>query len=480
MLEQKYNFSDDFQDMLIACMMRFPDDYSMEGEVVEAKFFNGSAAFDVVYEIKQFIKAEGHYPSFITLGNLVYQRFATRNPDRAKECVEYVKRLSQIDTKDSSAVKKLVVTFARERAVQHALRISMDASHKGEEVKGGLVKLFEDALQTGTNMDDIGIWLHGDVDLVRQKLESKDFGVPIGYPLLDEVWKRGWGKGWLVVPLAPPKRYKSTFCLNLALAMASVKHKNPADVFYYACEIEQELAFMRALLAITGKTEEHMFNQADAFWITAKHQINITTYGNIMFKSFPSKQATIQQIKAHAKNAIKRTGVTPRAIVIDYAETIRPSSEKGTSDWRAQAEIYTEARAMGGELGCTIIMPDRCNAEAVDKKVPSMKSFQGSFEKAGIVDAAIGLCATESEHKQGVCRYFVFINRHGPQYLHFRGKVDAASYQMTIDEQIEYDPDAEEEENQYKAKGRQGKRLGAKPDASQVRKGVDAILDEDE
>lgn len=72
------------------------------------------------------------------------------------------------------------------------------------------------------------------------------------------------------------------------------------------------------------------------------------------------------------------------------------------------------------------------------------------------MDLAIGLCATEAEYKMGIVRYFIPVNRHGPQYLHFRGKVDPSCYRMTIDEEIEYNPDAEEDEEgggDYRKKG---------------------------
>lgn len=469
----KYNFSDDFQDLLLACMINHQEDFALSGEIIAPKFFNGSAAFDACYEIREYAKKYDKYPDFVTLGNLVFQRFSQRNPDRAEEVVEYVKKLKRIDTSDSKGVRDMVIAFARERAIQSALRVAMDASYKGEEVKGGLIKLFEDAVAVGTNLDDIGIWLHTNQANVRQKLESTDFGVRTGYELLDKVWQRGWGKGWLIVPLAPPKRYKSTFCLNIALNMANTENK--ADIFYYACEIDQELAMMRALLNITHKTEEMIHSgEREQFWMLAQSETDKNIIGNVMFKSFPSKTANIAQIYAHARNVIKQTGTSPRAIIIDYAETIRPAEEKGISDWRQQAEIYTSARAMGSKLGCAIIMPDRCNADAVDRKVPSMKSFQGAFEKAGIVDAAIGLCATEKEHSQGICRYFIFINRHGPQYLHFRGKVDPASYRMTIDEEIEFDPEAEEESgSSYRT--RKKAPFKRSPSKKQLEDGVDAL-----
>jgi hypothetical protein len=103
-------------------------------------------------------------------------------------------------------------------------------------------------------------------------------------------------------------------------------------------------------------------------------------------------------------------------------------------------------------------MPDRCNKDTVDRKVPSMSSFQGSFEKAGIVDVALGLCATEGEHKQHKIRYFIFLNRNGEQYLHFEGKVDPLTYRMTVDTKVAYNPDLEAEEEEEKRRRRRSGR----------------------
>lgn len=446
-----FNFSDDFQDMILACTVKHPDEYAPYLECLKPRFFNGSSAYDACYEIHELATKYGQIPRFTTIGNALHARYASRNPDRAKECVDYIKKLAKIDTTDHLVVRDMVRAFAKERAVQNALKTVLDAQQNGKEIEGGIVKLFETAVNVGTDVDDVGIWLHTDIETVRNALDADDWGIRTGYECLDNVWRQGWGKGWLVVPLAPPKRYKSTFCLNLALQMAGPSIKG--DIFYYACEISQELAMLRALLNVSGKKDLERQEEPEKFWGEMGEIVHDKVFGNIMFKGFASKSTTIAQIKAHAKNVIAKTGVTPRAIIIDYAETVMPSesSGKNSSDWRQQAQIYTEARAMGGDIGCCVIMPDRCNAEAVDKKVPSMKSFQGAFEKAGIVDVAIGLCATESEHKQGRCRYFIFINRHGPQYLHFEGKVDPESYRMTIEREIEYDPDAEEQEAKERA-----------------------------
>ena len=387
-MQETYNFSDDFQDLIIACFIDHSAEFSSYGEIVKPSYFNGSAAYNVMYEINEFAKKYHKFPNWVTLGNYVYKRFITKNPDKAKESVEYVKKLAQLDTSDFEAVRDSVLEFAKERAIQSAFRVALDAKTKGEEVEGGIIKLFEDALAVGTNFDDIGLFMHKDIEKVKLKLSDKEYGIKTGFELLDKVWRRGWGPGWLVVPLAPPKRYKSTFCLNLALQMADIVRN--ADVFYYACEISQELAFMRGLLNISGKSEDEMYKEGDEFWVNAQTIVDTNLAGQVMFKGMPSKTATIHDIEMHARNVIKQTGIHPKAIIIDYAETVRPANEK-LSDWRQQAEIYTQARAMGAKLGACIIMPDRCNAEAVaEDRRAARRGGGGRTKKPTDLDAFEG------------------------------------------------------------------------------------------
>jgi hypothetical protein len=93
-----------------------------------------------------------------------------------------------------------------------------------------------------------------------------------------------------------------------------------------------------------------------------------------------------------------------------------------------------------------------------------MQSFQGAFEKAGIVDIAIGLCATEAELKNNVIRLFVFLNRHGPALQHFQGAVDASAYRMEILKELEYDPDDTGTDSKGKGKGKDKKGVAHLPD----------------
>lgn len=442
---EQYNFTNEFQDAILACMIRYPDEFWSFGDIMRPQYFNGVDAAEVAFALKDYVEEFGEYPNFSILMNWVYQKFERSNADKANQLVDYVMKLTELDHSDWQGVRKLMIKFAKERSLFAALRKIHAAQMEGKGGEVDPVKEVEEALIVGEDIRRMGVALKEDYERVIRKTSETTYGVATGYNPLDAIWKTGWGPGWLIVPLAPPKSYKTTFCINLALNMVSSKVGQ--DVIYYACEIDEELATMRALYNVSGKQPGSIFEEGvEKFIQAAKEGIEKRITGNLWFKSFPSKTASIFDIEQHAKYLCQQKGLKPKAIVIDFAETIRPGLVgKNISDARQQGDIYIAARAMGAKLGACIIMPDRCNKETVGRNVPSMTSFQGAFEKAGHVDAAIGICFTEQERLQNKVRYFIFLNRHGRQLVHFEGKVDPELMRMSVDKEIVYVPDPEDE-----------------------------------
>ena len=438
-----YRFTQDYQDLVLACVLKHADQMAYALPCMQPAFFGGVEATMVAEELIKYHTARNKVPTFIVLEELAAQAERRLGTERAADgsAAAYVRRLEEIDTSDWEYVATTIVEFAREQAARMAILKVVELWKEGKEPPGGYGRLMDEARQVGQNLDDLGLLLHADADATIDKVTSEEYGTSTGYPVFDSIWKMGWKPGWLIVPLAPPKFFKSTLSLNIALNMVS-----PAlgyDVIYYACELSQELTEMRALCHLGRIDMDKCYESPETFKVHVNNAINKNVAGNLLFKSFASKSGSISDIRAHAKHAIAQMGLNVKAIFIDYAETVRPEARgKGESDWRQQANIYTDARALGAEIGCPIIMPDRCNADTVDKAVPNMKSFQGAFEKAGIVDAAIGLCGTEEERLANVIRAFVFLNRHGPAFQHIRGIVSPSHYRIEFDPKlIPYNPE---------------------------------------
>ena len=428
-----FEFPEDYQDLLIAYALRRVE-CRFFLRLLKPQFFTDSIATACWHAVLQHYAATAEVPVFQVLSQRVCERLSAQNREPAAG-QEYVRTLARMDTAgDLEYVLSSVEAFAKRQAMLVAIRAAIEGYKEGKSPDAAMLQQFEAAVSLKREADDIGIVFHQDSDAVIDRLANKAIGVKTGFAQLDSIWRRGWEPGWLIVPLAPPKRYKSIWCVNLALSMVSPSVG--ADVFYYPCEISADLTVARMHSNITGLAQDDAYLDVANLRRSVRRALEETCAGNLVVKDFPSKSVTINDIKAHAKMVIRETGIKPKAIFIDYAETIVPSDTK-ISEHQQQANIYVEARSMGKELGCCVIMPDRCNKEAVGMPVPSMKSFQGAFQKAGAVDIAIGLCASDEEYEQNILRSFVFLNRHGKAFQHFRGSVDAALARVRIGDMIE-------------------------------------------
>jgi hypothetical protein len=448
-MADQFYFGNDMQDLLLACMLQMRSEFHVLASLVKPQFMWGMDAMRIAAAMQDYHEEQGIYPGLVAVDNYLHEKYSRDKADIYAEAHDYLEKLKKIDTKDWQWVKKVTVKFCKERALICAIKEAADLVKTDKVPEGGFTPMFDKAMSIGRDLSDLGMSFVGDAERIVLQATEKTWGIRTGYHLLDGIWRNGWGPGWLVVPLAPPKSYKSTFCVNLALNIAKkATNADMCPIFYYACEISAELTALRGYSIVAGVPLDSMYDDVPKFIAKAKRGLEKWfgiangKYGQILMKSYAAKTATIADIRAHALAAIEAFGIRPRVIVIDHAETIKPNKtneKERASDHRAQADIYTDARALGQELQCVVIMPDRCNKETVQQPVPNMTSFQGSFEKAGVVDVAIGLCQTDIERARNFIRYFVFMNRHGRQYDYFLGSVGADRFSMTIDEKTDYE-----------------------------------------
>jgi hypothetical protein len=152
MILEAYNFSDDFQDAILACLIRHPDKFWRFGEIIKPEYFNGPSAVEVVFRLKDHVAKYGTYPNFTTLGNFVFVKTERKNPERAKELIEYVVKLSQVDCADVDTILDLSLKFAKERAIFDALRKIHLAQQEGKQDTVEPVEVMEEALRVGEDV----------------------------------------------------------------------------------------------------------------------------------------------------------------------------------------------------------------------------------------------------------------------------------------------------------------------------------------
>lgn len=465
---EKYNFTTDLQDAILACTVAHPEKFIPYQGTMNTAYFTGVQRIAAARAIFSYWRKNSRFPSWDVLADVVYDAIARTADEKEEETIlGYVKKLREMDTGDADYVASKVIQFAKERALYLAINESAASFQAGEVPANGFIPMFEEAMKVGNNLTDMGYIIgpkDNDIEKIVTEYTAEGYAISTGYEKLDSVCPAGgFEPGWLVAVLAPPKRYKTTFCINLAMNIVRGAIARP--VFYYPCEITQKLAGIRTLCNLTGMTIASIRKNPKAFTESALAEAQDKLGANLLIKGYPSRAATIAgDIRTHAMNSRQQLGMNPGAIVIDFAETVKSSSDmKRTSEHRAQGEIYIEARALAAEMNCPVILPDRCNKETVGRAVPSMKSFQGSFEKAGIVDLAIGLCSSEQEYMQNIIRFFVFLNRHGEANQHFRGTVVPERMQMTIDDKIPWNPEDDDYQENRAGRGRGQRRVNPPP-----------------
>src|SRR5262249_32034951 len=150
--------------------------------------------------------------------------------------------------------------------------------------------MFEEALKVGQNLEDLGYIIgpneNNDIAKIIQNYTTEGYALSSGFHLLDSCFPaRGFEPGWLVSILAPPKRFKTTFCINLALNFAA----QGRPVFYYPCEITQQLASIRTLSRLTDRTVDFIRENPKGFTDYAIEQARECMGADLLIKGYPSK-----------------------------------------------------------------------------------------------------------------------------------------------------------------------------------------------
>ena len=167
--------------------------------------------------------------------------------------LDYVNKLKSIDTGDAKDVAEHCIGWARRRAIYLAVEKAGTSFNAGDVPEDGFISLFQDALKVGQNLEDLGYIIgpdDNDIERVVKEYTSEGYAISSGFPELDKLLpSKGFEPGWLISILAPPKRYKTTVCINIGMNIARAGR----PVFYYPCEITQKLAAIRTLCNLTGR-----------------------------------------------------------------------------------------------------------------------------------------------------------------------------------------------------------------------------------
>ncbi|MCP4708825.1 MAG: hypothetical protein GY869_09385, partial [Planctomycetes bacterium] len=168
--------------------------------------------------------------------------------------------------------------------------------------------------------------------------------IPTGIPHLDFAMGGGLGRGELGILLAPPKRGKSTFLVNVAFGAVCAGY----NVVFYTFEMGSK--------QVSGRMDDRIMLSNGKLKLTnpmeylelLEGEINARLKGNIIIKKYPEDRHGVSTLDRHLKLE-EANGFKADLIVVDYADLMRPESKLQYGSRHQDVEgIYRDLRAMAG------------------------------------------------------------------------------------------------------------------------------------
>lgn len=326
---------------------------------------------------------------------------------------------------EANYVKDKAIDFCRKQVLKGAMMksIKLIKSSSFDEIE----KVIQDALKLGTD-NNFGHNYHTDA-LKRFELVNRS-PISTGWDRMDEICKGGLGKNELGVVIAPTGAGKSMVLVHLA-AEALKKGKT---VVYYTLELKDTVVGGRFDSNISGIPLADLRERKEEV-LSAIENID----GTLIIKEYPTKSASVQTIKNHIEK-LKKRGVYPDMVLLDYADLLRPDRTTGEKRHELE-ETYEGLRALAQIYEIPVWTASQTNRSGLNAEVITMEAISEAFNKCFVADFIFSLSRTVQDKQANKGRIFVAKNRNGPDGLIFPCFVDWSDVTIKVlsrdDDEIE-------------------------------------------
>jgi hypothetical protein len=126
--------------------------------------------------------------------------------------------------------------------------------------------------------------------------------------------------------------------------------------------------------------------------------------------TYPSRTATMQDIKVYLHNLESYEDFIPDVIVTDYADKIRPADSR--QQWRHQlAEIWDGHKSIAQEKNCLVATASQSNTARTQKDI-KQGDWAESISKLELSDVGMSINMSPENKHQGIMRATVMKQRH--------------------------------------------------------------------
>jgi len=415
-------FGRHFQENMCQLMLEDRPFFDQISEVLNVNFFEKKYLQIFIETLMKFREQYSTHPNHEVMMALLTTELNHHDRATAKQVRDYYARIHTSDGVEGAEwIKDKSIDFCRKQILKEAMikSVKLIKSSSFDEIE----KVIQNALKLGTD-NNFGHEYHKDA-LARFEIINRA-PISTGWDRMDEICKGGLGKNELGVVIAPTGAGKSMVLVHLA----SQALRQGKTVIYYTLELKDTAVGSRFDSCLTGIPLNDLRDRRDEVLDKIKK-----VDGTLIVKEYPTKSASVQTIKNHIEK-LKKRGIEPDMILVDYADLLRPARSSGEKRHELE-EIYESLRAVSQVYEIPVWTASQTNRGGLNAEVITMEAISEAFNKCFVADFIFSLSRTVQDKVNSKGRIFIAKNRNGPDGMVFQSFVDWSDVTIRILERDE-------------------------------------------
>jgi len=399
----KFPFSQEFQLRTLTLLATDRELLASKGHMLKPDLFENTYHGKVFGFLSAYFKKYKDIPDRDILLELVKQ--VARNERELKILNQVVEKvyLTKLSHGQRTFVKDQLRGFIRHQA--YKIKLTESIEYLKRKKYGAINRAIRQAAEVSVDSENTGMNYFKDVELrLMDMSHESETRIPTMLHKLDIVLRGGLGPGELGIVLGASGIGKSIALTNIEFA-AIVSGKT---VFDYSFEMSELEKGRRMDSRLTGIPVEEITNDAEALQKKLKYVMKLR--GQYFIKQFPTKRATVHDIRAHIDLMEQVHGVRPDMVCVDYGMLVQPSQKFEERRFEIQS-VHEELRGLAVELKVPVWSPAQTNKKAVNKAVVRKDDIGECWGIIETADVVIALCQTPDEEKEDKMRIFLAKNR---------------------------------------------------------------------
>jgi len=389
-------------ELKVLALLRYRENYVKFASILREDFFSIAETKDIFRFLGSFHAkySETEYDKV----SLAFLRIASESiaDDGRRGMVEEIIDQLAIKKRTDTFVEDLIRKFGQRAILKQAVMDTFDMLQGPEDtldlekIKVKVEKAMEIIVP---RVDRVSFF-----DDVGEMIEAVDTEprIPTGIKELDIHMRGGLPRGRLGLIVAPPKRGKTTFLINIGAGAIQRGYK----VIHFTLEINKRETAVRYASCLLNRPfsflREYHEKVVKAIQQTRKRG------GDLYVEEIIGVSPTVEEIQGIIRSHRTKFDL----VIVDYPD-LCISKTAHREERASYKEIYTALRRMGVQLDVAVWGASQSNRGSFSKKVVSMEDVAEDIRKIAIADLAVFVCQSPEEKEEDLARLYIGATRFG-------------------------------------------------------------------